>query len=296
MKIFKRCDCPEPDKCPHTFHYVFGFRSVMYRGSTREKAKTKAERKASRIQSEVERGERISGKVPKLADYAVTFLQWVDGHQTLKPESKRYYHRGVKLLSGPLGSTALDKITPASLETIKFNGGPATANCRLRTLRRMLNRAHEDGLLGKVPRVRCRAEEPRTMVLDSAAEERLAPYLPQTAREVVSLMRDTGGRNGEVLSMRWEFVDWVKGQYRVPSGKTKSAKRLFPPLSSRVCSTSFTADIWPKGCLTRDGYSPARGAQAICSQSMRCSLAPGRRRDYLRILCHTVLGMTRGRS
>src|SRR5215475_5740658 len=129
---------------------------------------------------------------------------------------------------------ALDRITPALLETVEFPGGPATANCGLRTLRRLLNRAHEDKLLAVVRNIRCRAEEARTMVLDDLAEAKLTSYLPENALDVVRIMRDTGGRNGEALSMRWEHIDWERGLYAVQRGKTKAARRRFPPLSSRV--------------------------------------------------------------
>jgi hypothetical protein len=98
MKIFKRCGCAEPEKCPHNFHYVFGFRSEMFRGSTGERTKQKAEREASIKFAEAKRGERVSGKVPKLTEYSTQFLKWIDDHQSLKPESKRYYKRGCKLL------------------------------------------------------------------------------------------------------------------------------------------------------------------------------------------------------
>jgi integrase len=120
------------------------------------------------------------------------------------------------------------------LEATKFPGNACTANCALRTLRRILNRAREDKLLAVMPKIRCRAEEPRTLVLDDVAEVKLAPHLPQNALDVIRIMRDCGGRNGEVLSMRWEFVDWERGCYSVPGGKTKAARRRFPPLSNRV--------------------------------------------------------------
>lgn len=72
------------------------------------------------------------------------------------------------------------------------------------------------------------------MVLDAIAEAKLAPHLPENALDVIRIMRDTGGRNGEVLAMRWEFVDWERGGYAVAGGKTRAAKRRFPPLSARV--------------------------------------------------------------
>jgi integrase len=98
----------------------------------------------------------------------------------------------------------------------------------------MLNRAREDKLLAVVPRIRCRAEEPRTMVLDTATEARLFQYLPETARQVVTIMRDRGARNGEALAMRWEHLNWEKGSDAVQGGKTRAARRQFPPLSNRV--------------------------------------------------------------
>ena len=82
-----------------TWHYDFAVAGKGYRGSTKEKSETRARAKESTLMAEViNLGESgIPRKAPRLADFAPRFLEWVEISR-LKPNTKRYYRHGWKLI------------------------------------------------------------------------------------------------------------------------------------------------------------------------------------------------------
>jgi integrase len=137
------------------------------------------------------------------------------------------------LLATDLRHLKLDKITPGIVATVQFPGSGSNANTAIRTLRRLLNLAHEEGKLSQVPKLRNRAEVKRKLCLDDAAEALLFPHLKLNTRDALTIMRDCGSRNFEVLSMRWEYVNWQDRTFCNAEGKTEAAARVWL-LSDRV--------------------------------------------------------------
>jgi hypothetical protein len=98
----------------------------------------------------------------------------------------------------------LDRINRDDVAATTFPGGPSNQNVAIRTLRRSLGRAHEDGRLPHPPKLRIRKENKRTLTLTNEIEARMLPLLPETTGFVIMFVRDTGARPGEVFSLRWE--------------------------------------------------------------------------------------------
>src|SRR5215831_17406594 len=104
------------------WHYDFFIGGHRYRGSTKQKSKTRARIIESAIMAEViERGESaIPRKAPRLVEFSKRFLDWVDGSR-LKPNTKRYYKLGWKLLEQtPLKNMNLSAITNDQVEAVHF--------------------------------------------------------------------------------------------------------------------------------------------------------------------------------
>lgn len=230
MSIYKRCTCEPWSRCPHPYHYRFGYRGVTYRGTTKERTQQLAERAESAKLEALKRGETTLRKVPTLATYLPEFDAWIANHQTLRRQTKIFYGRGSKLLAAsPLAKMPLDRINDSKCVSIRFSkGGPASENQALRTLRRVLAEAAKAGWLPRPPRLSLRPEEGRKLLLDDAAELALTPHLPEDGRDVICLMRQSGMRPGELLAMNWLYVDWENCCYRNPRGKTKKSERIVP--------------------------------------------------------------------
>src|SRR5437762_8891736 len=64
-------------------------------------------------------------------------------------------------------------------------------------------------------------------------EKRLLAACARPLRDVLTIMLDSGLRNGEVVRMRLEYINWESAFYFNPSGKTPRARRQVP-LSERV--------------------------------------------------------------
>lgn len=103
------------------------------------------------------------------------------------------------------------------MEALSFSGSASNANCALRTLRRMLHKAEEWNLIGRVPRFRLLREHGRRLRLDDEAEHKLLvaatacnwkPSRFELFRDIIILARDTGMRNGrELYRIRMENLD-----------------------------------------------------------------------------------------
>src|SRR6266704_4428549 len=63
--------------------------------------------------------------------------------------------------------------------------------------------------------------------------------LASCPRRLKDVMRDSGLRNGEVIRMRFEYINWEGAFYFNPKGKTRKARRQVP-LSERVISGPFS--------------------------------------------------------
>jgi integrase len=128
----------------------------------------------------------------------------------------------------------LDAICQDDVGALTFSGGPSNRNNALRTLRRMLGKAEEWGVLKAVPRIKLGQEHQRERIIDERIEAQLLPFCKQPLRDVLMIMRDTGLRNQkEVFAMRWEYVDWVNSRYFVYDSKTPKGRRHVP-ISPRV--------------------------------------------------------------
>ena len=99
-------------------------------------------------------------------------MNWVES-ETLAGQSKTYYRDGWRLLSTTkIVGMRLDRITNDDVEALSFSGSASNANCALRTLRRMLHKAEEWNLIGRVPKFKLLREHGRRLRLDDDAERK----------------------------------------------------------------------------------------------------------------------------
>src|SRR5437870_3326100 len=68
---------------------------------------------------------------------------------------------------------------------------------------------------------------------NQGSQSRLLAACARPLRDVLTIMLDSGLRNGEVIRMRLEYINWENAFYFNPNGKTRKARRPVP-LSERV--------------------------------------------------------------
>lgn len=219
------------------YHYHFWVNGRRYRGSTKKTTMTAARRIEALVMARAEeKGNLVlARRCPFLRDFSKRFFEWVDNQSTLKEKSKVYYSNGWRLLEKTeVAGMRLDAISKDDAGELTFSGGPSNRNNALRTLRRMLGKAQEWGVLKAVPRIKLGQEHQRERIIDERIEAQLLPFCKQPLRDVLMIMRDTGLRNQkEVFAMRWEYVDWANSRYFVYDSKTPKGRRHVP-ISPRV--------------------------------------------------------------
>jgi integrase len=216
------------------WYYLFYVNGKRFRGSTKRKNLKQATRIYAHARVRAEAGESLKPqRAPVIQDFVPRFLEWVDKGM-LEPNTKADYRNGCRLIlkSGLLGMR-LDQITRDDIEITKFHDSPYSTNCALRTLSRLLGKARDWKLIREVPRVKKAKVYPRDRMVTKADEKELLPASPHPLRDVLIIMLDGGMRNGEVVRMRWEYVNWEATFYFNPKGKTRKARRVIP-LSERV--------------------------------------------------------------
>ncbi len=116
-----------------------------------------------------------------------------------------------------------------------FEGSAANGNVALRTLRRMLGKATEWGMLQTPPRIKLMKEQGREIMIGPETEAKVLSAAKQPLRDVIIIMQDTGMGPQDVFRLRWDHVNWQKGTLFIPYGKTKNSRR-YVPMSGRVKS------------------------------------------------------------
>jgi len=216
------------------WYYLFYVNGRRYRGSTKTKNKKQAERVEAKARVAAETGESLHPKrAPLIQDFAKQFLEWLD-KTTLEQKTKNDYKNGRRLiLQSALCGMRMDQITSDDVETTKFHESPHSRNCAIRTLRQMLGKARDWKLIHEVPRIKSIKVFPRDRIVTLEYERQLLGSCPRPLKDVLTIMLDSGLRNGEVIRMRLEHINWESAFYFNPKGKTRKARRLVP-LSERV--------------------------------------------------------------
>ena len=156
-----------------------------------------------------------------------------------------------------LGDLRLDEITFSVIEDLKIalaetrNGrvkramrllNPKTINNVLTTLRHMLQVARKRGLIDRLPEIlRMKAAPSKFDFLTFEESERLVAHAEGQWKTMIIVALRTGLRRGELLGLRWEDVDLVRGRLFVQQsyvrgvfGTPKSGKPREVPLSNQA--------------------------------------------------------------
>ena len=224
----------------------------------RKSARTGSKKRAGEVEDEHRRALRLgqihpadpwpapkprTPQVPTLREFSRQMLSFVKVQK--KSGTYRFYNVCTnRLLRFPnLADVLLSEITSELVSKYaewRRNTSPnesvVTLNGELRTLRRMLNLAHEWGLILHIPSIHeLPGGKGRERVISFGEEVVYLAKASQTLRDAAMLAADTGMRpNSELFSLEWANVhlectrEAPQGYIHVSEGKTDAATRNIP--------------------------------------------------------------------
>jgi integrase len=208
-----------------------------------------ARREAKRILGLVAEGKDPSNKkqsdrsAPNLSALADRFLE---EHVRVKAKGRTYaeYERLLERIIKPdLGRLKVDEVRSSDIERLhqKFRATPYQANRLVALLSKMFNWSGRRGERNPCIGVERFAEERRRRYLSSAELARLGVALARAEEEhltspyavaAVRLLMFTGARLSEILTLRWDHVDFERGLLNLSDSKT-GAKTIYLNAAAR---------------------------------------------------------------
>lgn len=200
-----------------------------------------ARRYASRLLGDIAGGqdpglmrERVRG-LPNVAGLAGLFAEQHIGPR-LKPSTAEHYRSLIDLYIVPtLGKLRVDQVTDADISRLPhaLRDRPYQANRALAVLSKMFSFAERQGLRDKGTNP-CKGQERfkekhRERWLSDEEMARLGGILDQAAAKgqasafavaAIKLLLLTGARRGEILSLKWAYVDLDRAVLSLPDSKT----------------------------------------------------------------------------
>lgn len=176
-------------------------------------------------------------EVPTVKAFSEHFMQVATAHNrpSTVEDKRRILDRHIL---PHLGDAKLDAIRYAEIQDLKLKLlagklSPKTVNNVLTVLRRMLEIARKRELIAAVPDVEwLKSPKPEFDFLDFAEAERLIAAARDEWRTMILVGLRTGMRQGELLGLRWEDVDFVAGRITVRQAYVRN--RLGPPKSGKA--------------------------------------------------------------
>lgn len=166
---------------------------------------------------------------------------------TLKPSSSRIYKFNLdKYIIPALGSHRLCDVNRAAIQqlllSMRGKGYSASTLHSIRvTVAKVLQTAVENGYLERNPahgiKIGERESKKQHTFLEPSQVQHLLPELPEPCRIIVVTAVLTGMRIGEILALRWNRLDFLRGTIEVTetysdgqfgTPKTRSSRRVIP--------------------------------------------------------------------
>ena len=229
----------------------------MVRGRTSAEARDKLDELRDRLR----KGSLEPARVGTVGEYLAVWLE--RERQRLRPATWRQREQYMRCYIVPaVGRRPVAKLTPADVEgmtagMVARGLSPQTAAHARVILRRALGDAARDGLvhrnaasLARPPRVSGRTIEPGRDYLDAPQLRRLlAAATNHRIGALVAVAATTGLRQGELLGLSWDDVDWNGGKLTIRRslarawGSGRAAYALAEPKTKRSRRTIHLAGV-----------------------------------------------------
>ena len=180
----------------------------------------------------------LNREIPNLNDFADEYLTYV--RDTTKKRSWKRDELALRHLTDYFGKVKLSEIKPQDIDSYKSTRlkkvAPATVNRELEVFRYLFNLADRwEKFYGKNPVSRAgllTLNNQQQRVLSIEEEKRLLAACEPYLRNIIITALYTGMRKGEIISLKWDSVDFERNiiTVEIENNKSKKIKRI--PVSS----------------------------------------------------------------
>jgi integrase len=297
MRIFRRGS---------TWWYDFSIGGQRVRGSCDTDNEAKARQVLAEKHSQVWQKQKLGVRVRR--SWAEATERYLKEHEALRTiETYRWQSEWWTEAFKLRNLTYIDELHPDVIKVIrdqefarpKLRGGGkrsvADVNRKIAYLRAVVNAVYREyrWLEGEPPLYRMLPGEiERDMALEPAQVLRLAEVLPEPYGIMAKFAVATGLRRGNVLKLRWEYVDLGARMIRLPHQVMKNGKALRLPLNSMAVeilrSQWGKSDEWvfPRA----DGTVASEVSSKVWDKATKAAGLDGFRWHDLRHTWATILG------
>jgi integrase len=209
---------------------------------TIEQARNAAIEKKSRIVNKGENPNDDKKKIKAEVTFEEMFKQFMERYSKVQKRSWKYDEREVNKFLSHWFSRKASSITKYEVqvlqETVRNENGLYQSNRLLERIRAIYNRNIEWGWEGKNPTsgIKKYREKSRDRFIQPDELPRFFQAVQEeentTARDYIWISLLTGARKGNVLSMKWEDINFARREWRIP--ETKNGEPVTMALSDKA--------------------------------------------------------------
>jgi len=182
----------------------------------------------------------LDAEIPTFKDFSNKYIQYIT--ETNKKRSWKRDITSIEHFGNLFNDKKLFDITPGDIDDYKKirlqKVKPGTVNRELNCIRYMFNLAKRwKNFFGDNPvsisgliSVDYKVER----ILSYEEEERLFKNCNEYLRDIIIIALNTGMRRGEILNLRWEWLDFKNSVVTLPQTHTKSQKIRKIPINSKL--------------------------------------------------------------
>jgi len=207
--------------------------------------KTVAQARLEKRKRQVRLGEfdMVIAKIPIASDFIPEYIYFI--REVKKNRSHDRSRQALDHFSKLYGDKKLNEITPEDIDNykqIRLNECAAlgTIARELVVIRHFFNQARKwKRFLGENPVSQSgipKVNDQKERVISYEEEERLLSLSPKHLKDIIVIALNTGMRQGEILGLKWEWIDLEENIITLPQTNTKNNKIRKIPINKTIKS------------------------------------------------------------
>jgi len=183
--------------------------------------------------------EMINAQIPTFLEFANDYFDYVQNVK--RNRSSRRTKQALEHFKRFIGNKLLSEISPEDIDDYKVlrqkaGRKPATVNRELSVIKSLFNYAwRSKKYFGRNPVSLAGILEANNLmerILTPEEESRLLEVSEGYLKDIIIIALNTGMRQGEILGLKWDWIDFEKNFISIPQTNTKSKKERKVPINS----------------------------------------------------------------